>query len=75
MTRGNSNEDNEPIDFSWIMYIGMNKLGFTCRQVGHMRFGCWVDLFETYKKQYNFELKRALYVLHEEEPVSSLSVL
>ena len=41
-----------------------------------MYFGFWVDLFETYKKQYNFETKRGLYNIQEEdEPVSSLSVL
>ena len=40
-----------------------------------MTLGFWTDLFETYKKQYNFETKRGLYNLHEAEPISSLSVL
>ena len=40
-----------------------------------MYFGFWIDLFETYKKQYNFELKRTAYRIDEVEPVSSLSVL
>ncbi len=41
-----------------------------------MYFGFWVELFENYKKQHNFEMKRALYSLHEEdEEISSLSVL
>lgn len=70
------NGDAEPIDFSWIIYIGMNKLGFTHRETMQMYFGFWMDLFETYKKQYNFETKRGLYNIQEEdEPVSSLSVL
>ena len=53
----------------------MNKLGFSYRETGQLYIGFWADLFETYKKQYNFETKRELYVLHEEEPISSLSVL
>lgn len=68
-------DENAPVDFIWIRYIGVNKLGFTYKQVGQLYFGIWADLFETYKKQYNFETKRALYDLQEEEPVSSLSVL
>lgn len=41
-----------------------------------MYLGFWMDLFEMYKKQYNFETKRGLYSIQEEdEPVSSLSVL
>lgn len=66
--------EEKPIDFSWMIYIGMNKLGFTYRQTGQLYFGFWVDLFEAYKKQYNFETKRGLYLLKEEE-ISSLSVL
>ena len=66
---------DKPIDFSWMIFIGMNKLGFSYRQTTHLYFGFWADLFETYKKQYNFETKRGLYVLQEEEQISSLSVL
>ena len=40
-----------------------------------MRFGTWADMFDAYKQQYNFETKRILYNLQEEEPISSLSVL
>lgn len=68
-------ESGQPIDFAWLIYIGMNKLGFNYRQTTQMYFGFWVDLFETYKKQYNFEIKRTAYELKEIEPVSSLSVL
>lgn len=53
----------------------MNKLGFTYKQVGQMLFGFWVDLYEAYKRHHNFEMKRGLYEFHEEEPISSLSVL
>lgn len=53
----------------------MNKLGFTYKQTMQMYFGFWVDLFEIYKKHYNFETKRGLYEFPEEEEISSLSVL
>lgn len=52
----------------------MNRLGFTYRQVGQMHFGLWVDLFEMFKKQYNFEKKRMLYVLQDNERVSILDL-
>lgn len=53
----------------------MNKLGFTYHEVTQMYFGFWVDLFEVYKKQHNFEVKRGLYLIEEPEEISSLSVL
>ena len=73
----NSN-DEQPIDFPWLYFIGMTKLGFTYKQVGRMCFGFWVDLFEVFKKQHNFEMRRGLYAMEEHpesEPISSLSVL
>lgn len=53
----------------------MTKLGFKYREVTQMYFGFWADLFEVYKKQYNFEMKRGLYLIEEPEEISSLSVL
>ena len=64
--------EEKPIDFAWLIYIGMNKLGFTYTQVGQMYFGFWIDLFEEYKKHHNFETKRGLYVVEETEEKSSL---
>ena len=65
-----------PIDFFWLAYIGMNKLGFTRREVGQLYFGEWTGYFEAYKRQYNFEKGRGLYEIDPaEEPVSPLSVL
>lgn len=68
-------EEDKPIDFCWIYYMGVNRLGFTYREIGQQYLGYWLDLFETYKKQYNFEKSRGLYVLSEGEDVSSLDVL
>lgn len=68
--------EDVPINFSWLTYIGMNKLGFTYRECGWLYFGQWCDLFEIYKRQYNFEKKRLIYDVQEpEEPISSLDVL
>lgn len=74
MARGEENEE-KPIDFLWMRYMGVNRLGFTHREVGQQYFGYWLDLFEAYKTQYNFEAKRGLYHLSEEEEISSLDVL
>lgn len=63
------------MDFLWIQYMGVNRLGFSYRSIGQQYFGYWMDLFETYKKQYNFETKRGLYKLFQMEEVSSLDVL
>ncbi|MCM1213317.1 MAG: hypothetical protein NC331_11310 [Lachnospiraceae bacterium] len=73
--RDNSGAD-APIDFSWLTYIGMNRLGFTYRECGRLYFGQWCDLFEAYKRQHNFEQKGMLYETQEPgEPISSLDVL
>lgn len=72
--RGDVNHE-KPIDFLWIWYMGVNRLGFSHRSVGKQYYGYWIDLFETYKKQYNFETKRGLYQLFQMEEVSSLDVL
>lgn len=55
----------------------MNKLGFTYKQVGQLYFGMWADLYEIYKMQYNFEMKKSLYdvTASVEEKISSLDVL
>lgn len=77
MARKENNKEEKPIDFAWLLYIGMNKLGFTYKQVGQLYFGMWVDLYEIYKMQYNFEMKRNLYdaMAPVEEEISSLDVL
>lgn len=64
-----------PIDFPWLLYIGMNRLGFTYRECGFLYFGQWCDLFGAFKRQYNFEKTLLYKVQPEEEPVSSLDAL
>ena len=68
--------EETPVDFPWLRYIGVNRLGFTYTQVGHIYFGEGIDLFEAFKMQHNFETRRMLYGREEEEePISSLDVL
>lgn len=68
----------KPVDFPRLRYIGMNRLGFSCQQAGHLNFKEWLELFEAYKQQYNFETKGMLYKVEQEEKaeeISSLDVL
>lgn len=53
----------------------MNRLGFTYTEAGHLHFGLWADLFESFKSMHNFEVKRGLYDTSASEPVSSLDIL
>ncbi len=74
MTRGRADEE-KPIDFLWLRFIGATRLGFSHKTIGFQYFGYWADLFETYKKNYNFETQKGIYRILEMEEVSSLDVL
>ncbi len=74
MAHGNLSGREEPIDIPWVYFIAMNRLGFTYRQVGHLYFGLWVDLYEMFKKQYNFEKRKMIYVLQDNERVSIMDL-
>lgn len=50
----------------------MSRMGFTLRDWGMITFGQWVDLFETYKKQFNFESNHGIYQINEEPKIDSL---
>lgn len=67
--------ETKPVDFPWLRYIGMNRLGFTYVQAGRLYFSEWISLFDAYKQHYNFETKRMLYKLDQEAEISSLDVL
>lgn len=63
------------MDFAWIRYIGVNRLGFNHSELGYQTLGQWMDLFECFKQNYNFETKKGLYSIPEAEPISSLDFL
>lgn len=71
---GESREE-KPVDFPWLRYIGMNRLGFTYTQSGHLYFYEWFDLFDAFKQQYNFEANRMLYKVGAEEREEKISSL
>lgn len=51
----------------------MTKFCYSEEEVSHMYFGKWSDLFECYKKDYNFMTSRCLYQ-EERKKVSLLSI-
>lgn len=64
--------NDKPIDVSWILYIGMEKLGYTEKEVYLIQLGKWLDLYETYKKVYNFETTKQLYQNQEDTKKESV---
>lgn len=69
-------DENTPVDFPWVIYIGVSVLHFTYREVMQMYLGLWTELFEKHKRQHNFIIQKGLYELDEtEQEVSSLSAI
>lgn len=60
------------IDFDYIFFIAVNRLGFTYQSAKYLYFGKYIDLFEAFKRVYNFETSRMLYKIEEEKKVTSL---
>lgn len=68
-------EESKEIDFDYITYMSMNRLGFSYKETMRLYFGKFIDLMEVFKKDYNFRVKRMLYVIEEEKKVTSLMEL
>lgn len=66
-------KEEKLIDFAWILYIGMTKFSYSEKEVGHMYYGKWAELFEVYKKDYNFAAKKMIYQ-EERKKVSLLTI-
>ena len=49
--------------------MGM-QIGYSEREISHMYFGKWADLFREFKKMHNYKVKRILF--EEEIKISSL---
>lgn len=45
------------------------EIGYTEKEISHMYFGKWSDLFEEYRKFYNFKARKGLF---EEKKIVSL---
>lgn len=69
-------DEAKAIDFAYIQIICVNRMGYTPKNAGFLYFGEYVELFESYKKLYNFETKKMLYRVDEgEREVARLSDL
>ncbi len=53
------------VDFPWLYYTAMAKLGFTRREAGWLYFGEWSDLYQCHMRQHNFEVRRGLYQVQD----------
>lgn len=62
----NGGEESEPINFAWVILMGM-EIGYTEKEISRMYFGKWCDLFEEYKKFYNFKMKKCLFEEEKKE--------
>ena len=62
----------QQIDFAWLYYMAMNRLGFTYIESGMLAMGEWQDFLECFKGQYNFETKQNLYDIKNNDTVDKL---
>ena len=46
----------KPVDFSWFYFIGMNKLGFTYKEVGRLTLRIFNKLYQCYKNNFDLEM-------------------
>lgn len=60
-------EDELIIDFSWLLFIGHCLLGFSEKEVGRMTLKKILNLYEHYKNNYDFQLKKVSYRELEEK--------
>ena len=49
-------EDNDPIDFARLLFIGVKKLGFNEKEVGRMTLKKFSSLYKAYKDDFDLEL-------------------
>ena len=45
------------IDFAWVVYVGL-QIGYTEREVAHMYYSKWVEMFKQFKKHHNMIIKK-----------------
>lgn len=62
------NDDPAPIDFAWVILIGM-KIGYTEKEIAHMHFGKWCELYEAFQNMHNLEMNRGIF---EKKQITSI---
>ena len=68
---GNEDSGEQQINFAWIVFVGM-QIGYREREIKHMTFGKWSDLFAEFRKMHNATMKRA--VFEERKTVSLMDL-
>jgi len=58
------------IDFAWVVFTGL-RMGYREREVKHLSYGKWSDLFGHYRKMHNADVKKMVF----EEPEKEVSIL
>ena len=61
--------EGERINFARVIFTGM-QIGYTEKEIAHMYFGKWADLFKEFKRMHNYKMKRMIF--EEEKKVESL---
>ena len=49
-------EEVEPIDFSWILFIGKAKLGLSFKETGRLTLKLFTKLYQHYKDNFDLEM-------------------
>jgi len=49
--------------------VGGMRIGYTEKEVAHMYFGKWCDLFEEFKKMHNITMRRQVF---EQQKIASM---
>ena len=63
-----SSDEAVILDFAWIVFVGM-QIGYKEKEIAHMHWGKWCDLFDKYKYMHNMRMKK---IIFEEQKISSL---
>lgn len=53
-------EEQEPIDFSWIYFIGMAKLNLSIKEIGRLTMKMFLKLYRQYKDTFDLEMRLRL---------------
>lgn len=51
----------QPVDFSWLLFVGTKMLGFTEREVGHFTLRKWSFLYTHFRIYHNFCVSQQLF--------------
>lgn len=53
-------EEQEPIDFSWIYFIGMAKLNLSVKEISKLTIKNFLKLYQQYKDNFDLEMRLRL---------------